>query len=84
MSGWDDPRLPTLCGLRRRGYTPEAILQFWEDVGVAKRENNIDIAKLESCLRNHLNKVAPRVTSEHRPPFSRSLPRLRHPELAVS
>ncbi len=61
LSGWDDPRMPTLCGLRRRGYTPEAIRQFWEDVGIAKRENNIDIAKLESCLRDHLNKVAPRV-----------------------
>ncbi|HIM57333.1 MAG TPA: glutamine--tRNA ligase/YqeY domain fusion protein, partial [Candidatus Latescibacteria bacterium] len=61
LSGWDDPRMPTLCGLRRRGYTPEAIRQFWEDMGIAKRENNIDIAKLESCLRDHLNKVAPRV-----------------------
>ena len=60
VSGWDDPRMPTLCGLRRRGYTPEAIRQFWKDVGIAKRENNIDIAKLESCLRDHLNKVAPR------------------------
>ena len=61
ISGWDDPRMPTLRGLRRRGYTPEAIRQFWKDVGIAKRENNIDIAKLESCLRDHLNKVAPRV-----------------------
>ena len=61
LSGWDDPRMPTLCGLRRRGYTPKAIRQFWEDVGIAKRENNIDIAKLESCLRDQLNKVAPRV-----------------------
>ena len=60
VSGWDDPRMPTLCGLRRRGYTPQAIRQFWKDVGVAKRENNVDIAKLESCLRDHLNKVAPR------------------------
>ena len=61
VSGWDDPRMPTLRGLRRRGYTPESIRQFWKDVGIAKRENNIDIAKLESCLRDHLNKVAPRV-----------------------
>ena len=61
VSGWDDPRMPTLCGLRRRGYTPESIRRFWADVGVAKRENNIDVAKLESCLRNHLNKIAPRV-----------------------
>ena len=60
VSGWDDPRMPTLCGLRRRGYTPEAIRQFWKDVGIAKRENNIDIAKFESCFRDHLNKVAPR------------------------
>ena len=61
ISGWDDPRMPTLRGMRRRGYTPESIRQFWKDVGIAKRENNIDIAKLESCLRDHLNKVAPRV-----------------------
>jgi glutaminyl-tRNA synthetase len=53
--------MPTLRGLRRRGYTPPAIRQFWRDVGVARRENNIDIAKLESCVRDHLNKVAPRV-----------------------
>ncbi|MBT3292332.1 MAG: glutamine--tRNA ligase, partial [Victivallales bacterium] len=53
--------MPTLRGLRRRGYTPESIRQFWKDVGIAKRENNIDIAKLESCLRDHLNKIAPRV-----------------------
>ena len=63
VTGWDDPRMPTLRGLRRRGYTPESIRQFWKDVGIAKRENNIDIAKLESCLRDHLNKVAPRVMS---------------------
>jgi len=61
VDGWDDPRMPTLRGLRRRGYTPEAIRQFWQDVGIAKRENNIDIAKLESCVRDHLNKVSPRV-----------------------
>ena len=61
VDGWDDPRMPTLRSLRRRGYTPEAIRQFWQDVGIARRENNIDIAKLESCVRDHLNKVAPRV-----------------------
>ena len=67
VSGWDDPRMPTLRGLRRRGYTPESIRQFWKDVGVAKRENNIDIAKLESCLRDHLNRVAPRRMGVLRP-----------------
>ena len=60
VRGWDDPRMPTLSGLRRRGYTPEAIRQFWADVGVAKRENNIEIAKLEACLREDLNRRAPR------------------------
>lgn len=60
VKDWDDPRLPTLRGLRRRGYTPESIRQFWQDVGVAKRDNNIDVAKLESCARDHLNRVAPR------------------------
>ena len=61
LSGWDDPRMPTLCGLRRRGCPPEAIRRFWHEVGVAKRENNVDIALLEHCMRDHLNKVAPRV-----------------------
>ena len=61
LKDWDDPRMPTLQGLRRRGYSPESVRRFWEDVGVAKRENNIEIAKLESCLRDHLNEVAPRV-----------------------
>jgi len=61
VSGWDDPRMPTLSGLRRRGYPPEAIRRFWKEVGVAKRENNIDIPLLEHCVRDHLNKVAPRV-----------------------
>ncbi|MDY7108344.1 MAG: glutamine--tRNA ligase/YqeY domain fusion protein [Planctomycetota bacterium] len=58
VSGWDDPRMPTLRGLRRRGYTPEAIRRFWEEAGVAKRENNIEFAKLESILRDDLNKRA--------------------------
>ncbi len=61
LNGWDDPRMPTLCGLRRRGCPPEAIRRFWSEVGIAKRENNVDIALLEHCMRDHLNKVAPRV-----------------------
>lgn len=60
VSGFDDPRMPTLRGLRRRGYTPEAIKRFWAEAGVAKRENNIEFAKLESVLRENLNKIAPR------------------------
>jgi glutaminyl-tRNA synthetase len=58
VSGWDDPRMPTLSGMRRRGYTPEAIREFCDRVGVAKRENMIDIGLLEFCVREHLNKVA--------------------------
>ena len=61
VSGWDDPRMPTLSGLRRRGYTPESIRHFWEKAGVAKRENLIDIALLEYAVRDHLNAIAPRV-----------------------
>ena len=61
MLGWDDPRMPTLRGMRRRGVPPEAIRRFWTDVGVAKRENNIEVSLLEFCMRNHLNKVASRV-----------------------
>lgn len=61
VSGWDDPRMPTLSGLRRRGYTPEAIKHFWEKAGVAKRENLIDISLLEYAIRDHLNAIAPRV-----------------------
>ena len=60
LSGWDDPRLPTLRGLRRRGVPPEAIRRFWREVGVAKRENNVEVSLLEYCMRDHLNKVAPR------------------------
>ena len=60
VSGWDDPRMPTICGFRRRGYTPESILNFCEDIGVAKRDNIIDYVRLENSLRDHLNKVAPR------------------------
>ena len=61
VRNWDDPRLPTLRGLRRRGVPPEAIRRFWKEVGVAKRENNIEVSLLEFCMRNHLNKVATRV-----------------------
>jgi glutaminyl-tRNA synthetase len=63
VSGWDDPRMPTISGFRRRGYTPEAIRVFSDRIGVAKRENVIDTAFLEHCLREDLNKRAPRVMS---------------------
>jgi len=56
--GWDDPRMPTISGLRRRGYSPEAIRNFSETIGIAKRENVIDVSLLEFCVREHLNKVA--------------------------
>ncbi len=58
VDGWDDPRMPTLSAMRRRGYTPESIRDFSERVGVAKRENLIDIGLLEFCVREHLNKIA--------------------------
>ena len=58
VTGWDDPRMPTLSGVRRRGYTPEAIRDFADRVGVAKRDNLIDISLLEFCVREHLNKIA--------------------------
>lgn len=61
VAGWDDPRMPTISGLRRRGYTPNAIKKFVETVGVAKRDNVIDVALLEFCIREDLNKTAPRV-----------------------
>lgn len=61
VNGWNDPRMPTVSGLRRRGYTPESIRIFAERVGVAKRENVIDVALLEHCIREDLNKTAPRV-----------------------
>jgi len=61
VNGWDDPRMPTIAGLRRRGYTPAAIRDFCERVGVAKRENLIDVALLEYCVRDDLNKTANRV-----------------------
>ena len=61
VSGWDDPRLPTISGLRRRGYTPASLRNFAERVGVAKRDNVIDLSLLEFCIREDLNKTAPRV-----------------------
>ncbi|WP_417431239.1 glutamine--tRNA ligase/YqeY domain fusion protein [Halpernia sp.] len=61
VTGWDDPRMPTISGMRRKGYTPTSIKNFIEKVGVAKRENLIDIALLEFCVREDLNKVAKRV-----------------------
>jgi len=67
VTGWDDPRMPTLAGLRRRGYTPEAIRNFCERIGVAKRNSTVDIAMLEHCLREDLNKRAPRVMAVLRP-----------------
>ena len=67
VSGWDDPRMPTLSGLRRRGYTPESIRNFCERIGVAKRESTVDMALLEHCLREDLNRRAPRAMAVLRP-----------------
>jgi glutaminyl-tRNA synthetase len=67
VSGWDDPRMPTLAGLRRRGYTPEAIRAFCERIGVAKNDSMIDMALLEHCIREHLNETSPRVMAVLRP-----------------
>jgi glutaminyl-tRNA synthetase len=67
VSGWDDPRMPTLAGLRRRGYTPEAIRVFCERIGVAKRNSTVDIAMLEHALREDLNRRVPRVMAVLRP-----------------
>ena len=61
VSGWDDPRMPTLSGLRRRGFTPESIKNFCDRIGVAKRQNTVEIALLEHCLREDLNRCAERV-----------------------
>ncbi|RFS15369.1 glutamine--tRNA ligase/YqeY domain fusion protein [Emticicia sp. C21] len=61
VSGWDDPRMPTISGLRRRGYTPEAIRDFCDRIGVAKRDNLISVGLLEFCIREQLNKIAARV-----------------------
>jgi glutaminyl-tRNA synthetase len=67
VAGWDDPRMPTLSGLRRRGYTAQAIRDFCERIGVAKKDSVVDIALLEHCLREDLNKRAPRVMGVLRP-----------------
>jgi glutaminyl-tRNA synthetase len=67
VTGWDDPRMPTISGLRRRGYTPEAIRDFCTRVGIAKKENVIDIGLLEHCVREDLNRRAPRAMAVLRP-----------------
>lgn len=67
VSGWDDPRMPTICGLRRRGYTPESIRAFAEKIGVAKRDSVVDVALLEHCIREDLNLRANRVMVVLRP-----------------
>jgi glutaminyl-tRNA synthetase len=61
VSGWDDPRMPTISGLRRRGYTPESIRTFSDTAGISKRDNVTDVALLEYCIKDDLNKTAPRV-----------------------
>ena len=67
VTGWDDPRMPTISGLRRRGYTPQSIQVFCERIGVAKRDSMVDLALLEHCLREDLNQRAPRVMAVLRP-----------------
>lgn len=67
VRGWDDPRMPTISGLRRRGYTPESIRNFCDRIGVAKRDSTVDMALLEYCVREDLNKRAPRVMGVLRP-----------------
>ena len=61
VSGWDDPRLPTIAGLRRRGYTPESIVNFCDQLGIAKANSMVDVSQLEFCIRDDLNKKVPRV-----------------------
>jgi glutaminyl-tRNA synthetase len=67
VRGWDDPRMPTISGLRRRGYTPESIRDFADRIGVAKRDSMVDVALLEHCLREELNRSAPRYMAVLRP-----------------
>ncbi len=67
VDGWDDPRMPTISGFRRRGYTPDAIRDFCERIGIGKRENAVDLAQLEFSVREHLNKIAQRVMVVLRP-----------------
>ena len=66
VAGWDDPRMPTIVGMRRRGYTPEALRTFCDRIGVAKRENVVDVALLEHAVREDLNKRAPRLMGVRR------------------
>ena len=61
VSGWDDPRLPTIAGYKRRGYTPESILNFCDQIGIAKANSMVDVSQLEFCIRDDLNKKVPRV-----------------------
>ncbi|MCC7163226.1 MAG: glutamine--tRNA ligase/YqeY domain fusion protein [Anaerolineae bacterium] len=67
VAGWDDPRMPTLSGLRRRGYTPTSIREFIDRVGVTKNQNLVEVAQLEACIREELNRTAPRVMGVLRP-----------------
>src|SRR5690606_38100439 len=67
VTGWDDPRMPTLSGLRRRGFTPASIWDFCERIGVAKTNSMVDYALLEHCVREDLNASAPRVMAVLRP-----------------
>jgi len=67
VKGWDDPRLPTISGLRRRGFTPQAIRDFCDRIGIAKKDSTVDMALLEHCLREDLNKRAPRVMAVLKP-----------------
>ena len=67
VDGWDDPRMPTIAGLRRRGYTPESIRDFCRRIGVTKSDNNVELAVLESCIRDHLDGDAPRVMGVIKP-----------------
>ena len=67
VSGWDDPRMPTISGYRRRGYTPQSIRNFAEKIGIAKRDNTVEVSLLEHCVREDLNKRAPRVMAVLQP-----------------
>ncbi len=67
VSGWDDPQMPTISGMRRRGYTPEAIRDFCDRIGIAKNDSTVDMALLENCVREDLNEKAPRVMAVLRP-----------------
>ena len=67
VSGWDDPRMPTISGYRRRGYTPQSIRNFSEKIGIAKRDNTVEVSLLEHCVREDLNKRAPRVMAVLQP-----------------